>query len=172
MAWWFSPTLGSQLRTRYLSASWRIARRRNSLRRGSGSCHSSRVLRRSATCASTLPSGCPERGSPQPSPRASTGSTASRSSSSFSGSNAAATPPVLLDPLGDPALVAAGQRDLHAVVANRDELGPVLRHAGTVVDEDQVKVVGRSRTRLLDGLPARLLEHLAIPALVGGPRLL
>src|SRR4051794_3838692 len=120
-----------------------MARKRSSVRRGSGSAQRSSVSSRSATCAATAPSGWPDRGSPHWSPRWSTGSSASCRSSSFSGWKAAATPPVLVDPLCDPTLVLAGEGHLDVVLTHREELGTVLGHARAVVDQDQVKVVGR-----------------------------
>src|SRR5436190_506825 len=174
MAWWLSPVLGSQPRTRYLSASWTIARKRSSLRRGSCSPQPSMVSRSVLTWAPTLPSGWPERGSPQARPSARVESSASRRSSSLSGSKAATGAADLVESLGDPALVATSQGDAYLVAAaDRYELAPVLADPGAIVHQAQVEPLDLPAGagiahRLADGL----FEERAIPSPVGRPGLL
>src|SRR4051812_28567690 len=171
MPWWFSPALGGQPRTRCFMESWTIAMNRSSPLWGSGSPQESMVSSRSATWAPTFPSGCAARGCPQASPCCKAGSSASRRSSSLSGSNPGTR---LLDALGEPAFIAAREGYPHLLaVADRHELCPVLHDPGAVVDEHQVQpLVSPARTGVRHRVADRRLHHFTLPALVRGPSLL
>src|SRR5206468_2260379 len=82
-------------------------------------------------------------------------------------------PPVLLDRLGDPALVAASQGHAHLLVpTHRDELSSVLGDPGTVVHQNEVEPLYLpAGTGVADRLPGGLLHQRPVPTPVGGPGL-
>src|SRR3954454_8555104 len=140
------------------------ARKRRSSLRSPVSPQRSIVSSRSATCAPTVPSGCPRRGLPQASPSCSTGSSSRARSRSVS----AAT---LVDPFRNPEIALAGEDHpgLVAALADRDEVRPVLFDPGLVVDQNQKEVARRPvGAHLGQSGAGGLLHGLALPAAVGG----
>ncbi len=73
---------------------------------------------------------------------------------------------------GPVALGGPRERDADTfAAADRGHLGTVLVHAGTIVDEDEMEAfVGPARTGVGQSGARGLLEAVALPALVSGPR--